>query len=108
NAAQDAQFGAAFPDKVKANFVSQESNVKDVVSKVQLGEVDAGVAYVTDVTADVAQDVTLIDIPDPYNVIAAYPIAHVKGGNSALARAFIDYLLSDAGQAVFKQFGFVA
>jgi molybdate transport system substrate-binding protein len=102
----DAQFGSDFRSRVEANIVSEENNVKQVVTKVQLGEADAGVVYATDISKDVRDDVTIIDIPDQYNVIAEYPIAAVKEGNAANAQAFIDYLLSDAGQAVLAEYGF--
>jgi molybdate transport system substrate-binding protein len=106
NVANDPTLGADVRDKTLANVVSQESDVKQVVSKVQLGEADAGVVYVTDVTEDVAQDVTTIVIPDPLNVVAEYPIAVVTGGNPDLGQFFIDYLLSPAGQRVLSDAGF--
>jgi molybdate transport system substrate-binding protein len=102
----DAQFGSDFRSRVESNVVSEENNVKQVVTKVQLGEADAGVVYVTDISKDVRDDVTIIDVPDQFNVIAEYPIAAVRGGDSANAQAFIDYLLSDAGQAVLAEYGF--
>jgi molybdate transport system substrate-binding protein len=77
-----------------------------VLAKVQLGEADAGIVYTTDITADVAADVTLIEIPAPVNVIAKYPIAAVAGGKSALAQAFIDYILGPDGQATLAKYGF--
>lgn len=100
------EFGEDFRSNVEANFVSFEDNVRQVVSKVVLGEADAGVIYATDVTADVAFDVTLIEIPEEYNVIAEYPIAVVRDGNQELAEAFIDYVLSDDGQAILQEYGF--
>ena len=75
-------------------------------TKTVAGEADAGITYTTDVSAAVAKDVTLIPIPAPVNVIAKYPIAAVKGGNAALASAFIAYINSDAGQATLKTYGF--
>jgi molybdate transport system substrate-binding protein len=104
----DASYGSDFSQKVLANLVSDEANVKAVVTKIQLGEADAGIVYVTDVTAGVSGDITQIEIPDQYNVSASYPIAITKDASKpAVARAFIDYVLSDAGQAVLKSFGFV-
>lgn len=105
----DATYGSDFSQKVLANLVSEEANVKGVVTKIQLGEADAGIVYVTDVTAGVSGDVTQIDIPDQYNVIASYPIAVTKGASKrVVAQAFIDYVLSDAGQAVLESYGFAA
>jgi molybdate transport system substrate-binding protein len=108
NMAADPTFGAGVKDEVLANVVSQESDVKQVVSKVQLGEADAGVVYVTDVTPDVAPDVTIVAIPDAFNVVAVYPIAAVKGGNAERAQFFIDYLLSPAGQRALTDAGFTS
>jgi molybdate transport system substrate-binding protein len=52
---------------------------------------------------------TTIDIPDPYNVIAVYPIAIIKGNaNAALAQKFIDFVLSESGQTLLKKYGFAA
>jgi molybdate transport system substrate-binding protein len=107
NMGQDtATYGDGFVDNVAANVVSEEDNVKAVLTKVQLGEADAGIVYVTDVTSDVANDVTEIAIPDEVNVIATYPIAAVKGGNADLANAFISYVLGPDGQATLQSYGF--
>jgi molybdate transport system substrate-binding protein len=104
--ADTATYGDGFVEKVGANVVSEEDNVKAVLTKVQLGEADAGIVYTTDITEDVAPDVTLIEIPAAINVIAKYPIAPVKGGNAELAAAFIDYVLGEEGQATLASFGF--
>jgi len=107
NMGQDiATYGDGFVDKVTANVVSEEDNVKAVLTKVQLGEADAGIVYVTDVTPDVANEVTEIPIPNSVNVIASYPVAAVKGGRADLANAFISYLLGSEGQATLQSSGF--
>ena len=104
----DPSFGAGFTQHALANVVSNETDVKQVVAKVQLGEADAGIVYSSDVTVAVRPQVTVIAIPDQYNVVARYPIAVVKGsGNPAAARAFIDYLLSPVGQATLERYGFI-
>src|SRR5690606_15966496 len=67
----------------------------------------AGIVYVTDVTPAVRPQVRVIDIPSALNVVARYPIAVVTDApNATMARAFIDYLLSPAGQAVLQGDGF--
>ncbi|MGH2532093.1 MAG: molybdate ABC transporter substrate-binding protein [Thermomicrobiales bacterium] len=104
--ADAATYGEGFVDGVAGNIVSNEDNVKAVLAKVQLGEADAGIVYTTDVTADVAEDVVLIDIPAAVNVIAQYPIAPVAEGDAALAEAFIAYVIGPEGQATLAQFGF--
>ena len=99
------QFGNDFKDKVLANVVSNEDNVRQVVAKVQLGEADAGIVYTSDTVA--APDLKTIEIPMEENVIAKYPIAPlIKSANPDLARAFIDYVLSSDGQNILQKWGF--
>jgi molybdate transport system substrate-binding protein len=105
-ATDTATYGDDFATAVTANIVSEEDNVKSVASKVALGEADAGIVYTTDITADIADSVQVINIPAAVNVVANYPIAPVKGGNADLAAAFIAYLLGPDGQAILHQYGF--
>jgi molybdate transport system substrate-binding protein len=106
---QDATFGAMFKNKVAANVVSREDNVKSVVAKVQLGEADAGVVYATDITPNAAQDLTTLDVPDKFNVIATYPIAPLKNApEPRLASQFVEWVLSSKGQQVLTQYGFIS
>jgi molybdate transport system substrate-binding protein len=92
---------------VKVTPKSLETDVKSVVSKIELGEADAGIVYVTDVKA-AGDKVTGVPIPDSVNVIATYPIVAVKGTKNAdLANAFIAYVLSADGQATLQSFGFL-
>jgi len=87
--------------------VSYEATVKSVVTKVSLGEADAGIAYVTDVAA-AGGEVDEVPIPIAENVIAAYPIATLAGSQAgAEAQAFVDFVLSDAGQKIMKTYGFL-
>jgi len=104
----DPAFGSDFAARVLTNLVSEEANVRQVVAKVQLGEADAGIVYASDVTPAVRSALKVIDIPDRLNVIARYPIAVVTGApNEAGARAFIEYVLSAAGQATLAKYGFI-
>ena len=90
-----------------ANVVSNEEDVKAVITKVMSGDADAGIGYVTDVTPDVADQITLIPIPDEVNVIATYPIAVVNGSQEAdLAQGFVQYVLGD-GQQTLAEYGFL-
>jgi molybdate transport system substrate-binding protein len=87
--------------------VSEEDNVKAVVTKVSLGEADAGIVYVTDVTAG-GDKVEGVEIPRDQNVTATYPIATVKASTARdKAQAFVDLVLSGQGQQVLKQYGFL-
>lgn len=96
-----------YKDKVMANVVSMESVVSNVVTKVSLGEADAGFVYTTD-AASAGSNVGQIAIPDQYNVIAIYPIGVLAGSTeSAEARTFVDYVLSAEGQAVLAKYGFI-
>jgi molybdate transport system substrate-binding protein len=90
---------------VAAKPASLEADVKAVLGKVALGEADAGIVYVTDVKAAGA-GVDGVAIPPALNVVADYPIALLKDSqNSALARAFVGYVLAD-GQRILTQYGF--
>ncbi len=107
--ASDASaFGADFEQRALANVVSEEENVKQVVAKVRLGEADAGICYGSDVTPEAAADLLTIDIPDELNPIAIHLIAVLKdAGDPALARAFLDCVLSAEGQAVLRAQNFI-
>ena len=101
----NAAFGSDFKTKVLANVVSNEQDVKEVVAKVNLGEADAGIVYVSDAIA--APNLKTIEIPANLNVIGQYPIAAVKSSaNKNLADVFIAYVLSADGQATLKKWGF--
>jgi molybdate transport system substrate-binding protein len=103
-----AACGSDFEQRVLKNLVSEEENVKQVVTKVQLGEVDAGIVYISDVTPKVSTVVGAVTIPDDANQIAAYPIALTKEvRNRAAAQAFIGFVLSAEGQAILKAHSFI-
>lgn len=102
-------FPPGYDRRVLANVVSQEENVKSVVSKVQLGEADAGIVYRSDVTPAVARYVHDLEIPEPSNIIAEYPIAVVKSArNAELARQFVELVRSDEGQRVLEAHRFTS
>ncbi len=101
----DPAYGAGYSAMVMANVVSNETDVKQVVAKVELGEADGGIVYASDAVA--APDLHTITIPEPYNVTASYPIAVLTGSpNFELAQAFVDFVLSPAGQSILGRWGF--
>lgn len=101
-------FDVKFKDKVLANVVSYEENVKAVVTKISLGEADAGIVFVTDITSDTAEKVDSIYIPNELNTIASYPIAPIADSKNAdLAEAFVALVLSPEGQAVLAKYNFI-
>ena len=92
--------------KLTVTPVTQEIDVKAVLAKVTLGEVDAGVVYVTDVRAAGAK-VKGIQIPANVNASTVYPIATLtKAPNKATAAAFTDYVLSADGVSILAADGF--
>jgi molybdate transport system substrate-binding protein len=99
---------AGIAEAALANVVSNEEDVKGVLQKVLLGEADAGIVYVTDVTRDIQPKLTEVTIPDDVNVIATYPIAVVSGSDhAALAARFVRDVSSAAGRRVLASFGFL-
>jgi molybdate transport system substrate-binding protein len=107
--AADAAYGEEYQAAFMANVVSEEPNVRQVSAKVALGEADAGIVYISDVTPDIADQVQMISIPDYLNTIATYPIAVTDDtANPELAQEFIDYVLSDAGQDTLVNWNFIS
>lgn len=84
---------------------SQEVDVRAVLNRVAMDEADAGIVYVTDVRA-AGDRVEAVPIPDAVNVVARYPIATLATGG-ADAQAFVDAVLSAAGQKTLAKFGFL-
>jgi molybdate transport system substrate-binding protein len=107
-ASAQPEFTSTYSETVLANVVSYEDNVRVVLTKVQLGEADAGIVYTSDVTGEARDAVLSLDIPDDLNVIATYPIA-VVGDSAQLDRAdqFVELVLSPEGQQVLAEYGFV-
>lgn len=86
--------------------VSEEQSVSDVLAKVTSGDADAGVVYVTDVTA-AGDTVTGVEFDESDQVVNTYPIGTIDGSDDAdLARQFVDLVLSGTGQKVLTDAGF--
>lgn len=107
-AIQDPAFGATFEDDVLKNVVSYEENVRSVLTKISLGEGDAGIVYTSDISGEGADRVGRLDIPDQLNTIASYPIAVISDSAYPVqAQAFMDYILSPAAQEALVKYGFI-
>ncbi|MEU8619118.1 molybdate ABC transporter substrate-binding protein [Streptomyces sp. NPDC048623] len=92
--------------KLTVKPVSQEPNVRAVLSKVELGEADAGLVYKTDAES-AADKVDAVEIPDDQNAIAQYPAATLKDSkNAEAATAFVAWLSSPEGQKILQDAGF--
>lgn len=101
----NAVFGEGFERAALANVVSEEFNVRLVAAKIELGEADAAIVYVTD--ALVARGVETIRIDDAVNVPTSNKVAVIADGpHLELARAFVAWVLSAEGQALLATYGF--
>ena len=86
--------------------VTLQPDVKSVLTQVETGNVDAGMVYVTDVKA-AGSKVKGVPIPASDNASTTYPIATIKGSkHTSEAQAFMNYVLSSAGQQVLAAAGF--
>lgn len=91
---------------VRVSPRSLESNVKAVVTKVVLGEADAGIVYATDVQA-VGDRAAGVVIPEAFNVVAAYRAAVPRNANHPeQAQSFVAYLASAEARAILAKYGF--
>jgi molybdate transport system substrate-binding protein len=91
---------------VTPSIDTNEPDVRSLLTKIEAGELDAGIVYITDVLAagDAAEG---IDIPADDNVTATYPIASLSdAGNAEVADAFVEFVLSDEGRTILESYGF--
>jgi molybdate transport system substrate-binding protein len=106
NLAKESGYPADFVTKYTANIVSKEDNVAAVVAKIELGEGDAGIVYVTDAKA--STKVGMIVVPATANVPATYSGVVVKASrNATAAAAFLTWFAGPDGQAILASFGFL-
>ncbi|MBC7544330.1 MAG: molybdate ABC transporter substrate-binding protein [Candidatus Sericytochromatia bacterium] len=107
-ATRDASYGPTFKTRVISNIAAYETNVRLVLDKVVKGEADAGIVYVSDVIGAAKGKVTTVAIPGSLNVVATYPIVALdQSPRRAMAREFVDYVLSDPAQKVLADHGFI-
>jgi molybdate transport system substrate-binding protein len=99
--------GDGFETAVLANVVSYEQNVRAVLSKVALGEADAGIVYSSDLAGSAQSEMGRVAIPARWNVVAEYPIAPLADSMQLdYAQDFIDFVLSPVGQQILGKYGF--
>jgi molybdate transport system substrate-binding protein len=106
NLARQPGYPSDFAARYAANVVSKEDNVKAVVGKIELGQGDVGIVYVTDAAS---RQVRTIDVPPDANVPATYGGVVVKASShQAAARAFLAWLAGLDGQAILSRVGFLS
>jgi molybdate transport system substrate-binding protein len=106
NLAKEPGYPADYPAKYQANIVSQEDNVKAVIAKLELGEGDGGIVYVTDAKA--STKVATVDVPATANVIATYAgVVVTASPNQTAANAFLTWFAGPEGQAILSGYGFL-
>ena len=100
--------GPGYASRVLKNVVTHEPNVRGVLQKVALGEVDAGIVYRTDAETDYAAGkVELVSIPGGSNIVAKYPIAVLREvSDPELAEEFVRFVLGERSQTILNSYGF--
>ena len=100
--------GPDYASRVLKNVVTHEPNVRGVLQKVALGEVDAGIVYRTDAGTDYAASrVGVVSIPDGSNVVAEYPIAVLReAAYPELAEEFVRFVLGERFKTILRSYGF--
>jgi molybdate transport system substrate-binding protein len=102
------KYGSQWVDTIYSHIVSREADVKAVLAKVNLGEADAGVVYVSDIKGDHGQVIEL-PIPDSFNQVAKYPVAIPRDAQDPQdAILFIKFLLEPSSQRTLEQRGFIS
>ena len=105
--AREALENAGILAPATANVVSNETDDKSVVAKVGSGDADAGIVYVSDISAATGTQLGSVAIPSADEVIATYPIAVITGSaQTSAAQSFVAYVTGASGQATLKTFGF--
>ncbi len=106
NLAKESGYPVDFAARYEANVASREDNVAAVVSKIELGEGDAAIVYVTDAKA--SKRATSVAVPASANVPATYAGVVTKASHDApAAQAFLEWLAGPDGQAILASLGFL-
>ncbi len=96
-------------DAVFQNVVTYENAEPGIVTKVSLGEVDAGFVYESSFSAAKTGTLELIPIPGEYNALQIYTLGILTDSrNKKTGETFIEFILSDEGQTILKEYGFTS
>lgn len=103
----NSRFGDGFSEQVLSNLVSEDANVRQVATRIALGEADAGIVYQTDAVGKISEQVTILPIDPTISPLATYPIAPLsESQHLEIAETFIKFLISDDGQMILHRYGF--
>jgi len=98
---------SGFREAVLNNVISRAANVREALLYVTLNESDATFVYMTDLTEDLLSELTLIELPEAFQVEGTYYIAVIEqDGISEAATEFYRFVLSTEGQEVLEEYGF--
>ena len=100
----DPDCGPDLVARIEGNVVSEENQVKAILTKLMLGETDAGIVYRSDLASPAAEGLTNIPLPTRHLPRISYPLAKVQGGNRQTG-AFVNYLLSKSAARIFARYG---
>lgn len=99
------KYGKNYSEKVLNNVVSKELNVKLVVSKIAMGEADAGIVYITDINQTNKEKLNIVEIEPEFNINASYWICRISDNNES--KEFYKFFLEDNNMKnIFKNYGF--
>ncbi|WP_102126286.1 molybdate ABC transporter substrate-binding protein [Deinococcus planocerae] len=101
-------YGADFAARALRNVVSEEPNVRQVALKVSLGQADAAVVYVSDVTPTLRRSVRTVALPPRFNPPVSYPVGVLRASpNAEQAQAFVRFVRGPEGQRILRKWGFL-
>ncbi|EYB69186.1 molybdenum ABC transporter, periplasmic molybdate-binding protein [Deinococcus phoenicis] len=102
-------YGQDFAGRVLGNVVSEEPNVRQVALKVQLGQADAALVSVSDVTPALRRSVRTVALPTRFNPPVAYPVGVLRASpNAQAALDFVQFVRSADGQRILHKWGFLS
>jgi molybdate transport system substrate-binding protein len=108
NLAADPDYGAELVSNIQRNIISEETSVKAIVTKLLLGEVDAGIVYRSELSEALLAQTVVIELPQQHNPVASYPLAMTRQSKQPdNAQRFINLLLSAEGQQLLADYRFL-